>query len=597
MILFGYFLSNTHHEVKGLLSLLFLLLILYCNTIIMEDSTDAPQCWKSESIFVEMGPGREPIDIAPYLADTDDDAETASSLRLKPRLVFCDKLYPPVWEDRKKIEDAVKNAVSNADNVNLNLFKTKPKKKFPYTILACEFARSYRLPKNPDEIQATVYDNKEELPRVDKADIRKDRMVNKRKANRANGKKEPKRTTTTKPPPQECCTYRIRIMLDPGNCWYLPSGVGCRCHKFHPKYSSSEHRRRFDTLTKREQDDAAIYTRHGSAGVGVGILKEQTGATFSASQLRCNKNKNEITTGHVPPPAPDDSPGAGSTAEQCIRYLEKERQEGKKSFIALFHSVKHSTLLTIKKKRKAAASKLEKQRKAQASKRRKGGTELAADDTQEDEVPVADDTQKCQNLEPTESTVAGMVMEVESCDGNGIRSNTSVTLLPDEELQVESMLSPIYERLVVGQKILLAVIWVREDEKRLFELFPEVLMVDVTFGTNSEGRPLAVTASFDAFLKTFTPIRAFLPSECQWVFLWMWATAIPALLGRDNINRTQLVLTDGDSKIYNPFNSVQAALYPSAIHGLCKFHLVTQPLQKLDIRERGDDAVKGMVKT
>jgi hypothetical protein len=563
----------------------------------MEDSTDAPQCWKSESIFVEMGPGREPIDIAPYLADTDDNAETASIQRLKPRLVFCDKLYLPVWEERQKIVDAVKNAVAKADNVNLNVYQTKPKDKQPCTILSCEFSRSYRLPKNPDIIQATVYESKDKLPRVDKADIRNDRMVNKHMANRPNGKKKSKRTTTSKPPPQECCTYRIRILLDPGKCWFLQSGGGCRQHKFHPKYSPSEKRRRFDTLTEGQRDDAAIYTRHGTAGVGVGILKEQTGATFSASQLRFNKNKNEIKNGHVPPPAPDDSPGAGSTAEQCIRYLEKERQEGKKSYIALYHSVKHSTLLTIQKKRKARASKLEKHRKAEASKGRKGGTEPAVDDTQEDEVPVADDTQKDQNSEPTESTAAAMVMEVESCDENGIRSNTPVTLLPEEELQVESMLSPIYERLVVGQKILLAVIWVREDEKRLFELFPEVLMLDVTFGTNSEGRPLAVTASFDASLKTFSPIRAFLPSECQWVFLWMWTTAIPTLLGHDNINRTQLVLTDGDSKIYNPFNSVQATLYPSAIHGLCKFHLVTQPLQKLDIHNKADEAVKRMVNT
>jgi hypothetical protein len=30
-----------------------------------------------------------------------------------------------------------------------------------------------------------------------------------------------------------------------------------------------------------------------------------------------------------------------------------------------------------------------------------------------------------------------------------------------------------------------AVVWVRADEQRLFELFPEVLMLDITFGTNS----------------------------------------------------------------------------------------------------------------
>jgi hypothetical protein len=70
----------------------------------------------------------------------------------------------------------------------------------------------------------------------------------------------------------------------------------------------------------------------------------------------------------------------------------------------------------------------------------------------------------------------------------------------------------------------------------------------------------------------------------------------PALLGKDNISRVQLVLTDGDIKIYNPFNSVQLRLYASAIHGLCIFHLLTQPLGKLYLEDRADEDVKGMVK-
>jgi hypothetical protein len=554
----------------------------------MEDSMDAPRCWKSEKILVDMGPGREPIDIVPYLADPDDDVESAARHRLEPPLVFCDKMYPPLWEERKKVMDAVKHAVAKVDNVNLNLYRSNPNDEKPSIIFSCDMSRPYRPPKNPNEIQATVYEeNKELLSRIDKPDIRNDVMVNKRLGNRTNGQSEARRTHTWKPPQGECCPYRIRVVLKRKECWYIPSGSGCRCHKFHPKHTTSAKRRRMDTCTEKERDDAAIFTRQGSAGVGVGILKEQTGVTFSGSQLLYNKNKNEIKTGHVPPQAPGEIPGVGSSAEQCIRYLEKERQEGKKSYIALYHSVKLSTLLTIKKKRKV-----------KESKKRKAGPLPAEQETTAGPLAAAeDDNQNDQNSEPTESTSAAMVMDVESCDENGIRSQTSVTLSPEEELQVESMLSPIYERLQVGQKILLAVVWVRADEQRLFELFPEVLMLDVTFGTNCEGRPLAVTASFDSFLKSFTPIRAFLPSECQWVFQWIWTTAIPALLGRDNISRTQLVLTDGDTKIYIPFNSVQAALYPGAIHGLCGYHLVTQPLGKLDIRDKGDDAVKGMIKT
>ena len=121
-------------------------------------------------------------------------------------------------------------------------------------------------------------------------------------------------------------------------------------------------------------------------------------------------------------------------------------------------------------------------------------------------------------------------------------------------------------------------------------------MIDVTYGTNSEGRPLGLTACVDADMKSFTPLRAFMPSECSWVFRWIWETAIPTLLGRQNLTRVQLVLSDGDAKIYEQFNQVQKELYPNACHGLCIFHLIVPPLQK-GIKDKGDPNVKAMFHT
>jgi hypothetical protein len=78
--------------------------------------------------------------------------------------------------------------------------------------------------------------------------------------------------------------------------------------------------------------------------------------------------------------------------------------------------------------------------------------------------------------------------------------------------------------------------------------------------------------------------------ECRDHFLY-------TLLGKEHIRRIQLMLTDGDSKIYEPFNSVKEELYHSAIHGPCIFHLLTQQLGKHPISEKGDEDVKGMIKT
>ena len=90
---------------------------------------------------------------------------------------------------------------------------------------------------------------------------------------------------------------------------------------------------------------------------------------------------------------------------------------------------------------------------------------------------------------------------------------------PEDHLSLGAILEPIRNRLTVGKKVLLAVAWCREDELPLFDLYPEVLMFDVTFGTNNEGRPMGITASPDGDMNVFTPIRAFLPSQCRWVVL------------------------------------------------------------------------------
>jgi hypothetical protein len=318
----------------------------------MDDTTEEQQQrWMPESIFVFAGEGQEPIDIATYLID---DQDIFAALRnTKPRLEFPADLYPPVWSSRKVIESAVKNAVSEADNINLTVLRTMPKTDgvHPSTTLACDMARTYRVPKNANDIQANVYDsNREDLQRIDKLGVRLDHFVNKSQGNRKEGYDQPRRTYTEKPSPDQECPFRIRLMLDPGICWYLKPWSGCRCHLYHTKLPTSEKRRRMDTCTDKERSDAAIYAQQGSAGVAANIVREQTGNHFSHSQMRHNKINVELDSGQVPLPDPGELPGGGSSAEQCIRFLEKD---GEKSHIALYHSVTDTVLATIRGENKS----------------------------------------------------------------------------------------------------------------------------------------------------------------------------------------------------------------------------------------------------
>ena len=76
---------------------------------------------------------------------------------------------------------------------------------------------------------------------------------------------------------------------------------------------------------------------------------------------------------------------------------------------------------------------------------------------------------------------------------------------------------------------LLAVAWVHENDQRLFELFSEVLMCDVTQGTNSEKRPLFVLLGKDRDGKFPMLFKCFMPSQQKWVFQWIFHTAIPLI--------------------------------------------------------------------
>jgi len=127
------------------------------------------------------------------------------------------------------------------------------------------------------------------------------------------------------------------------------------------------------------------------------------------------------------------------------------------------------------------------------------------------------------------------------------------------------------------ERILLASFWTFSFERRDFFLFPELMVADCTAQTNDEGRPMFIISGRDAEGKLFVALRAFLPSECRWVFQYIWSFVVPKLFG-DAIKRNQVLLTDGDANIYEPFCQLRESLYPNSNHYLCFYHLVAKQL-------------------
>ena len=78
--------------------------------------------------------------------------------------------------------------------------------------------------------------------------------------------------------------------------------------------------------------------------------------------------------------------------------------------------------------------------------------------------------------------------------------------------------------------------------------FPEVLFIDATHSTNNESRPLLLLCGHDANGKVFIIMQIFMPNETAAFFRWVFLDAIPSMLGRDNLSRTKLMTTDGNSQ-------------------------------------------------
>ena len=129
------------------------------------------------------------------------------------------------------------------------------------------------------------------------------------------------------------------------------------------------------------------------------------------------------------------------------------------------------------------------------------------------------------------------------------------------------------------QNLMLGFTWVLPCERRLFEMFPEVLTIDCTADTNNEGRPLLTMNGKDSNGKMFTVLRAFLPNEKAWVFRWLFSYILPKMFGSTVINQIKVVITDGDSEEYEQLDMAIDEYMPCVFRQRCGWHLVEKGWQ------------------
>jgi hypothetical protein len=106
--------------------------------------------------------------------------------------------------------------------------------------------------------------------------------------------------------------------------------------------------------------------------------------------------------------------------------------------------------------------------------------------------------------------------------------------------------------------MLLFIAWGSDEYLRYITMLPEFLSSDTTYGMNRVKRPLLVFSGTEKNRKNFTVMRAFLPSECERVFRYVFEVVIPSLISEATVEH----ITKSSSPWFG------------CIHVLCNYHMI-----------------------
>jgi len=560
-------------------------------------------------IFIPNEEGKEKI----LLNDCYRDCVTSMNSWIKvlkargdpPGIVLPASVYPPHWDERKTVVAAIQTAAKDQGDMMLPVDTSKEGDEYIYLRCYRGIFNTKCWKNTPDKPEPDVYGVQDPAY---KTDVKLDTFVNKSKNTRGTEKNEGlglcRRAPVNRPKTKDKrCEFSFRINLIPGRCWYLPYRKSCYGrHTKHSEVPSKLVPVRTTYMTESQEKTASIVSKHATGGTAQNIVtelgKDENGKhhVYTDQQLRYLKKKRSAIA---------DAQGyvekEKTNSERLIDALDKKVAEKKIRYVRLMHKVTETTLLAVSKAQLFAEQEKEKLRVALERAKANG--------RDPDDIP---DSEK----EKFKKLTIGEVLELSaelSLPQHDLLLSYSVHRDPETEthempfgledihdkLAFGKNLMAVRDKLVVGDEIMIGSAWAREDECLIFEKFPEVFMFDVTFGTNNEKRPLGIGGAFDGDMNTFTPIRVFMPSQCAWVFNWIFGSAMPALFGADLLARIQFFLTDGDRVMYGAFENCQRKFYGKAKHGLCMYHLVVQGINRLKAQMKGWDTakVRNMVET
>jgi hypothetical protein len=120
------------------------------------------------------------------------------------------------------------------------------------------------------------------------------------------------------------------------------------------------------------------------------------------------------------------------------------------------------------------------------------------------------------------------------------------------------------------QEIMVGIAYAMPFELQQFDIFHVCMHSNATADSNKEGHPLVILSSKDLYGKLFLILRCFMPSKQSWAYKCLFQTVLPALLGKEGLNKISIVFTtDGDSQEIAQLEDAVTNHFPNAYRIRC----------------------------
>ena len=309
--------------------------------------------------------------------------------------------------------------------------------------------------------------------------------------------------------------------------WYIRGGIGCVQHSNHLRFSANQLPNPVNLLTQYEHEIINKVNNNGRTppSITMQILNNDTDDVLNRQQVMYLHAK-----GKVEKALKENLSRHPTTAESTIQFLKSV--EGAK-FYCLYHRVDSRLHLDTTKGR-----------------------------------PKTKETKEIEEV-----TNMGYYFEYKDSDGKIIVDHVEFSSNFKKDLEQFASVHRESLRIDDSQKMLIACAWVLPHEIKQCGLYPECLFADVTAGTNKEQRPFFHLCGKDNCNKVFTILRAWLPSECAWVFHWINHKVLVSFYPNTLLKKIRIYITDGDPQEMSQTDSFIRTYAPNCIRIQCGWHI------------------------